>query len=85
MYFFVMTHMDGILCNVKLHFERKSAKCLLYIRHKVTSVTSAKHEINLRLWFSGDQNFMIWIRFPHIKDKMLTSYQIARMVFHSTC
>jgi hypothetical protein len=83
-----MTHVDGILCYVKLHFERKSGdfRMLTVQKEKVTLVISAKHDIHLRLQFSGDQNFMIWTSFPLIKDEMLmTTYQIACMVLHSTC
>jgi hypothetical protein len=35
--FFVMTHMDGILCNVKLHFERKSGELRMLTVHKAQS------------------------------------------------
>jgi len=37
MYFCVMTHVDGILCNVKFHFERKSDELRMFTVQKAQS------------------------------------------------
>lgn len=62
-----------------------SSERLLYKRNKITLGTFAKHDINVRLWFSGDENFMFWNSLSHIKDEMLIIiFQTACMVFQSS-
>jgi hypothetical protein len=40
--------------------------------------------MTLRLWFSGDENFMFWYSLLHIKHEMLiTIYQTVCLVFQS--